>query len=160
VSKTLEQERLNTFTGLLKTGGTPFDVEENMQIQRWEKVVWNAAWNSFTTLTLLDTHSWLKSPLGDSLTRQLMKEAIDVAQKCDAPLSYDLVDELINKILKMPGIYSSMHADRVAGRQMEVEIILGTPVRKASEFGIAAPILTTLYTLLTGLNNHLENSKS
>jgi ketopantoate reductase len=159
LNKSVEQGRLDTFTALLKVGGTPFDVDENMQSRRWEKVVWNAAWNSFTTLTLLDTQSWLKSENGDALTRQLMREVIDVARSCDVPLSYDYIDELINKILKMPAIHSSMHADRVGGRQMEVEIILGTPVRKAKEFGIAVPVLTTIYTLLTGLNVHLEQQQ-
>jgi len=158
VDKSTEQARLDTFIRLLEAGGTPFDVEENMQIQRWEKVVWNAAWNSVTTLTLLDTQSWLKSENGDALTRQLMKEVIDVARKCNVPLSYELIDRLINKILAMPGIYSSMHADRVAGRQMEVEIILGTPVRKAKEFGMAVPVITTIYTLLTALNVQLEQT--
>lgn len=131
-----------------------------MQVKRWEKVVWNAAWNSVTTLTLLDTQSWLKSENGNALTRQLMKEVIDVARKCDVPLSYNLIDELVDKILKMPGIHSSMHADRVAGRQMEVEIILGTPVRKAKDFGMAVPVITTIYTLLTGLNTYLEQESS
>ena len=156
LDRNLEQNRLDRFLELLKIGGTPFDVEDDMQIKRWEKVVWNAAWNSVTSLTLLDTHSWLNSEGGMSLTRQLMTEVIDVAQKCDVSLSYNLIDELIDKILKMPGIYSSMHADRVAGRQMEVEIILGTPVKKAKEFGMKVPIIETLYTLLNGLNVHMS----
>ena len=95
-----------------------------------------------------------------SLTRQVMTEVIDVARKCDVPLSYDLVDELINKILKMPGIYSSMHADLVAGKQMEVEIILGTPVAKAREFNMKVPVIQTLYTLLTSFNVHLAKVSS
>lgn len=155
LDKYVESKSLDRFLSLLKAGKTPFDVEENMQIQRWEKVVWNAAWNSFTSLTLLDTHSWLNSERGMSLTRQLMTEVIDVARKCDVELSYGLVDVLIERILKMPGIYSSMHADRVAGRQMEVEIILGTPLKKATEFGMKVPVLETLYTVLTALNLHL-----
>lgn len=85
-----------------------------------------------------------------------MKEAIDVARQCDAPLEYELADQLIEKILKMPGIYSSMHADRVAGRQMEVEMILGTPVRKAKELGLSVPSLDALYALLSALNVHME----
>jgi len=153
-----ENNRLGQFLSLLKTGGTPFDLEENMQVKRWEKVVWNAAWNSVTSLTLLDTHSWLNSEGGMSLTRQLMTEVIDVARKCNVDLSYDLTDVLIDRILKLPGIYSSMHADRVAGRQMEVEIILGTPVKKAKEFGMKVPVLDTLYTVLTALNVHLAKS--
>ncbi len=151
-----DQARLDAFTRLLRTGGTPFDVEEDMQVKRWEKVVWNAAWNSATALTLLDTHSWLASEGGMSMTRQLMTEVIDVANKCNVPLSYDLIDQLIDKILKMPGIFSSMHADRVAGRQMEVDIILGTPARKAKEFGLEVPVVDTLYTLLVALNTRMQ----
>lgn len=123
-----------------------------MQIKRWEKVVWNAAWNSCTTLALVDTQTWLSTPSGMLLTRRIMKEAIDVARQCDAPLEYELADQLIEKILKMPGIYSSMHADRMAGRQMEVEMILGTPVRKARELGLSVPSLDALYALLSALN--------
>ncbi|KIN08749.1 hypothetical protein OIDMADRAFT_37818 [Oidiodendron maius Zn] len=151
-----EQKRLERFTALLSAGNTPFDVEENMQLKRWEKVVWNAAWNSLTTLTLLDTQSWLKSsPRAMPMTRQLMREVIDVAQKCDVPLQYDLIDQLIDKILAMPGIGSSMQADFKAGRRMEVEIILGYPVRKAHELQVPTPVLDTLYTLLTAINNRL-----
>lgn len=154
-----EQVRLERFTTLLRAGGTPFDVETDMQMKRWEKVVWNAAWNSVTTLTMLDTQSWLNnSSEAMPLTRRLMREVIDVARKCDVPLQYDLVDELISKILAMPGIGSSMQADCRAGRQMEVDIILGTPVRKARELGIAVPILDTLYTLLTAVNLRLEQA--
>lgn len=156
----VEMERLNRYLDILKFGGTPYDLEEDMQVKRWEKVVWNAAWNSVTSLTLLDTHTWLNLEGGMSLTRQLMTEVIEVARKCNADLSYDLIDVLIKRILEMPPIYSSMHADRVAGRQMEVDIILGTSVRKARQFGMKVPTLETLYTTLAGLNLYLSKSKT
>jgi 2-dehydropantoate 2-reductase len=151
-----EQERLERFTALLRVGNTPFDVEEDMQLKRWEKVVWNVAWNSLTTLTLLDTQSWLKSSPGAMpMTRELMREVIDVARKCDVPLQYSLIDQLMNKILAMPGIGSSMQADFKAGRKMEVEVILGHPVRKAKELQVPIPVLDTLYTILIAVNNRL-----
>lgn len=125
-------------------------------MKRWEKVVWNAAWNSLTTLTSLDTQSWLSSSPGAMpITRELMREVIDVARKCDVPLEYSLIDQLIQKILAMPGIGSSMQADFKAGRKMEVEIILGHPVRKAKELQVPIPILDTVYTLLMAINGHL-----
>jgi 2-dehydropantoate 2-reductase len=151
-----EQERLERFTALLRVGNTPFDVEEDMQLKRWEKVVWNVAWNSLTTLTLLDTQSWLKSSPGAMpMTRELMREVIEVARKCDVPLQYSLIDQLMNKILAMPGIGSSMQADFKAGRKMEVEVILGHPVRKAKELQVPIPVLDTLYTILIAVNNRL-----
>ena len=154
-----EKSRLEEFTSLLREGKTPFTVEENIQIQRWEKVVWNVAWNSLTTLTMLDTHSWLKSsPDSMPMTRNLMREVIDVAQKCGVPIKYELIDELIDKILAMQPIGSSMQTDCKMGRPMEVDVILGTPVRKGRELGVSIPTLEVLYTLLLAVNSRMKVS--
>jgi Ketopantoate reductase PanE/ApbA C terminal len=67
--------------------------------------VWNAAWSSLTTLTLLNTQSWLKSsPRVMLMTRQLMREVIDVAQKYGVLIQYSLFDQLIEKNLAIPGL--------------------------------------------------------
>ncbi|KXH51150.1 2-dehydropantoate 2-reductase [Colletotrichum nymphaeae SA-01] len=152
----VEKQRLDEFASLLTEGKTVFQVVPNIQVQRWEKVVWNAAWNSLTTLTLLDTHSWLSSsPDATPMTQRLMREVIDVAKACEVPIDYDLVDKLINKILAMHPIGSSMQNDFKAGRPMEVDIILGYPYRKGKELGIATPTLDTIYVILTGTNLRL-----
>lgn len=151
-----EEAKLQDFASLLTEGHTVFQVVPNIQLLRWEKVVWNAAWNSLTTLTMLDTHAWLSSsPSAMPMTRKLMTEVIDVARACGVLLEYELIDRLVDKILTMPPIGSSMQMDAKNGRVMEVEIILGTPVRKAKELGVDCPILNTLYTLLTGVNVRL-----
>ncbi|KAJ3561225.1 hypothetical protein NPX13_g9031 [Xylaria arbuscula] len=153
IDESLEKERLDRFASLLTQGKTVFQVVPNVQVQRWEKVVWNAAWNSLTTLTMLDTHSWLKSsPTATPLTRRLMHEVINVAKKCDVPLEHTLADRLIDKILAMHPIGSSMQVDAKNGRPMEVEIILGYPVRKGKELGVGIPTLETIYVILTGMN--------
>jgi len=159
LEKMVEKERLDRFAGLLSEGQTVFQVVENIQIQRWEKVVWNAAWNSITTLTMLDTQTWLKSSEDAMpLTRKVMTEVIDVAQKCGVPLEYELIDRLINKILAMPGIGSSMQMDCKNGRPLELDVILGTPVRKGRELGVSIPTVETIYVLLLGVNRRLEGS--
>ncbi|KAH7313774.1 2-dehydropantoate 2-reductase [Stachybotrys elegans] len=152
----LESRRLDEFAGLLTTGKTVFQVVPNIQVQRWEKVVWNAAWNSLTTLTLMDTHSWLgSSEDATPMTRKLMTEVIDVAKALGVPIDYELIDRLINKILAMPPIGSSMRADYEKGNPMEVEIILGYPVRKGRELGINISTIETIYTILTAVNKRL-----
>lgn len=152
----LEQQRLDEFVTLLTNGKTVFQVVPNIQVQRWEKVVWNAAWNSLTTLTLLDTKSWLNSsPDAIPLSRRVMTEVIDVARRCDVPIEYSHVDKLMDKIMAMPGIGSSMQADYMKEKPMEVEVILGTPVKKARELGMSVPVLETLHTVLTAINGRL-----
>ncbi|KAI0857096.1 2-dehydropantoate 2-reductase [Xylaria cubensis] len=153
VDQQLEKQRLDKFASLLTQGNTVFQVVPNIQVQRWEKVVWNAAWNSLTTLTMLDTHSWLESsPDATPLTRRLMHEVINVAQKCEVPLEYSLADRLIDRILSMHTIVSSMQVDAKNEKPMEVEVILGYPVRKGKELGLDIPTLETLYIILTGMN--------
>ncbi|KAI1340166.1 2-dehydropantoate 2-reductase [Xylariaceae sp. FL0016] len=149
----LEKQRLDRFAALLTHGRTVFQVVPNIQVQRWEKVVWNAAWNSLTTLTMLDTHAWLgSSPDAAPLTRRLMTEVIDVARRCDVPLAYSLIDQLIGKILGMHAIGSSMQTDAKNEKPMEVDIILGYPVRKGRELGMSIPTIETIYVILTGMN--------
>ncbi|KAJ5384121.1 Ketopantoate reductase ApbA/PanE [Penicillium concentricum] len=160
VESEVEQQRLQTFADLLRNGQTQFQILENMQIQRWEKVVWNVAWNSLTTLTLVDTQTWLKSSEDATpFTRQLMQEVIDIARACGVPLKDDLVDQLMDKINAMPGIGSSMQTDCKSGRPMEIDVILGFPVRKSRELGIRAPFLETLYVLLRAVDGRLRAAR-
>jgi 2-dehydropantoate 2-reductase len=158
-SPAVEQSRLDTFASLLAEGGTVFQVLADMQAQRWEKVVWNAAWNSLTTLTLLDTQTWLvSSPEAMPLTRRLMREVIDVGRACGVDaLQYDLIDRLIAKILAMPGIGSSMRTDYLEGRPLEVDVILGYPFRKSRELGMSTPTLDTVYAVVLGVDRRLRD---
>ena len=76
--------------------------------------------------------TWINSA-AINIPAALMKEVIDVARKCGVPIEYTLIDTLIEKILAMPPIGSSMQADYKNGKPMEVDIILGYPVKKGRE---------------------------
>jgi ketopantoate reductase len=122
--------------------------------------VWNVAWNSITSLTMVDTQTWLKSsPEAMTMTRNLMEEVIQVARKSGVPMKDGLVDELIGKILKLPGIISSMQKDVKAKNPLEIDVILGVPVRKARELGVPVPILEVIYTLVAGVDYGLREGK-
>lgn len=110
---TNDDERLSLFASLLQGGGTVFQISPNVQKERWEKVVWNAAWNPLTTLTAVPVQTWLDSSDESlNITKQLMREVIDVGRKCGVPLEYELADQLIEKVLAMPSpIFSSMYVD-------------------------------------------------
>ncbi|KAM0242133.1 hypothetical protein ACHAP5_007370 [Fusarium lateritium] len=158
---TRDTQRLSQFESLLSIGKTIFQIVPNIQVQRWEKVVWNAAWNSLTALTLMDTHSWLSSSdLSTPMTRKLMKEVIDVANVLGVPLEDELIDRLIDKILRMPPIGSSMRTDYENGKPMEVEVILGYPVKKGRELNVDVATIETLYTVLLAINKRLISAQS
>ena len=156
----MEKGRLNGFTALLKEGGTVFVVEANIQIRQWEKVVWNVAWNSITSLTMVDTQTWLRSsPEAMPITRRLMSEVIEVARKAGVPLKDGLVDALMGKILALPDIITSMQKDVKAKNPLEIDVILGVPVRKARELGVPIPTLEVIYALVTAVDYGVREGK-
>jgi 2-dehydropantoate 2-reductase len=156
-----QKNAMTRFCSLLEAGKTPFTICDDIQTQRWKKVVWNIAWNSLTTLTGSDTEAWLKSSdMAVPLTRRLMGEAIDVAIACGVPdIDHGLIDEHLEKVNKLGKIYASMYHDSVHGRAMEVEVILGTPVRKGKELGIPMPTLDILYALLKSMDVRLARER-
>ncbi len=93
------------------------------------------------------------------MTRQLMAEVIQVARKAGVPMKDGLVDELIGKILKLPGIISSMQKDVKAKNPLEIDVILGVPVRKARELGVPIPVLEVIYALVAGVDYGLREGK-
>ncbi|KAF7718571.1 2-dehydropantoate 2-reductase [Penicillium ucsense] len=157
LDQTIATERLTEFAALLEHGKTRFQICDDIQQKRWEKVVWNAAWNSVTTLTMVDTQTWLhSSPDAEPFTRKLMFEVITIARACGVPLGDDLIDQQMAKIKAMPGIGSSMQVDRKNGRPMEIDVILGFPLQKAKEHGVLAPYLESLCVLLRAIDQRLR----
>lgn len=88
-----------------------------------------------------------------------MDEVIEVARKAGVPLRDGLVDEMIEKILGLPPIISSMQKDVKAKNPLETDVILGVPVRKARELSVPIPILEVIYTLVEGIDYGLREGK-
>ncbi|KAL1859217.1 hypothetical protein Plec18170_002333 [Paecilomyces lecythidis] len=153
IPRDIEEKRLDRFASLLKEGKTVFTVSPDIQLERWEKVVWNSAWNAVTALTLTDTQTWLhSSPSAMAMTRRLMADVLSVGKAIGVPLDEGLVDRLIEKVLSLPGLGSSMQVDRKMGRTMEVEVILGVPVKKARELRLDVPALEMVYALVKAVD--------
>ncbi|KAF2213889.1 hypothetical protein CERZMDRAFT_38412 [Cercospora zeae-maydis SCOH1-5] len=154
----LEQARLQTCADLLQQGGTRYSIESDIQVARWEKVVWNAAWNPLTTLTGLTVQDWLQtSPEAETFTRQLMEDVIAVGRRLGVALKDGLAEELIAKVVAMETpIYSSMYQDAQSGRPLEMNVIVGFPMRKANELGMEVPGLRAIYALTNAVNLRLK----
>ena len=90
--------------------------------------------------------------------RRLMREVIDVANRCGVAIGYELIDHFVDKLTNMQPVYSSMYKDAVEGRAMEVEVILGVPVKKAREFEMDVPVLSALYAMITAIDAHNRQS--
>jgi 2-dehydropantoate 2-reductase len=73
-----------------------------------------------------------------------MEEVVAVARAKGMTVPEDTVEKLIKQCTDVKtGLPSSMMADNFAGRPMEVEVILGTPVKEAERLGVKVPTLLT-----------------
>lgn len=123
---------------------------ENLRYRRWIKLVYNSAYNTVAAVTGLDVGRLLLSDITYNMVLPAMKEVRAIAE---AELKQKLPEDIENFMIHCDGgVYfePSMLVDIKKGQPMELEVILGNPLRIAAEQKIDAPVLKMLYTLLHG----------
>lgn len=139
-------ERARQLAALFDQGGVPCKLTENVVGARWQKAVWNTAFNPLSILGgVLDTEAMLRTTEDQSFVRKLMAEVCTVASAAGHPQSPKLIDALIAGTRDMPAYKTSMALDYENGRSMEIEAILGNVVRAGDRLGIDTPALDAMY---------------
>jgi 2-dehydropantoate 2-reductase len=133
---------------VFEEGGVKCRVVEDIQTARWQKTLWNAAFNPLSILgSTLDTATLLGDPESEQLVRALMREVANIAQAAGHPLPANLIDQLIASTRAMPPYKTSMALDLERHRPTEIEAILGNAIRTARRLAVDVPRLEMLYTL-------------
>jgi len=104
----------------------------------WRKLCLNAAGvvNALTLEPARISHD----PHAANVMRSIVREAIAVGRAEGARLEDELADEVVrNYQNQAPDGVHSLHADRLAGRPMEIDLRNGVIVRLGRKHGIAAP---------------------
>jgi len=160
--KKAEDAKLAELVKLLEAGGGTCEVTEDIQSERWVKVIWNCCWNSITACVRMRTGPFFESSEHAlPLCYAVMEEVAAVARAKGLKIPDGTVERLIKQCTDVGGggLPSSMMFDNFAGRPMETEVILGTPVREGLRLGVPVPTLLTLYTIVKALdygNTHPE----
>ncbi|WAO94729.1 2-dehydropantoate 2-reductase [Fusarium falciforme] len=147
------------FTCLVRTGGAKAHHVTDIQIERWKKLLINGSENPICALCRLRDAEFFRSSCGaTAFMRDVMSEIAATARAA----GYTAIDEgIVQEQLKLltirqlPGVMPSMMADVLAGRQMEVGVILGNTVKIAREHRVATPLLKALLALTTALNKSI-----
>ena len=114
---------------------------DDIQVKRWYKLLLNAPWNPICALTLSREVAFLvSSPMAGNIIMDLLLEIIAISQA----LGYNnvTVEEATKQLEAIrgrnggKGIEPSMLVDVLNGRRMEVETILGNPVKIAKNLGV------------------------
>lgn len=123
-------------------------VDLNAEKSRWEKLVYNAVFNTITAIVDLDINTMQVNGANDSLFRPAMREisAIAASEGIEIPVS---VHEFFLHIGDGLFYTPSMLVDIRKKQLCEIEVILGNPLKIAARNGVSAPVLTMVYNLLS-----------
>ncbi|KAJ9662938.1 hypothetical protein H2198_001166 [Neophaeococcomyces mojaviensis] len=146
------------FVNLVADCGATARYHDDVQSERWAKLVMNACLNPICALSKSRDMQFLASAGEDAeqFMRDTMEEVASVAQACGySNITSEVVDRCIYRTQTRvpPGVEPSMMADALVGRNMEVDAIVGNVVKLAREKGVKVPILRTLYNLLQALDD-------
>lgn len=146
--------RAERFAALVQKGGASCTLTEDIVGARWQKCAWNAVFNPVSALgNGLGTRDILSGEEQTGFVRAAIGEVCALAAADGHALAPDTADRTIEGTLRLPNYVSSMGQDRLAGRPMETEALVGNAVRAARRLGVAAPRLETLYALLRMLES-------
>ena len=164
------QERNNQFVAWLKEGGIK-DAETcdhaTMQLTRWHKIAINAAMNPSSVLSGGTTNERMSND--PELQRHLLgviNEVLDTAPKVvgvEWPENgkYASAERIIASTQKnSSGSVPSMQIDWQAGKKMELEVILGQPIKQARAKALEMPRMQALYALLRMAQENRDGDKS
>jgi 2-dehydropantoate 2-reductase len=127
--------------------------EEKMQLLRWHKIAINAAMNPSSVLSGgTDNATMSKDSDMSEHLMGVMKEVLTTAQKVvgkEFPSDFATAEQILRSTQKNPsGSVPSMQQDWEGRKKMELEVILGAPIRLAKEKGVEMPRLQTMYALI------------
>ncbi|MFJ8925003.1 2-dehydropantoate 2-reductase [Streptomyces sp. NPDC102364] len=118
----------------------------------WEKLMVNAVANPVTALTCRRVEVFGDPSVRD-LSAAMLAEVAAVGRAEGARLPAEAVDDVLAWINARPaGAGSSMLADRVAGRRLEYDGLLGAVVRRARTHSLAVPMCTAVLALVAALD--------
>ena len=123
--------------------------DSDVPFTRWRKLLYNSSFNSVAAMTGMDTARMRMSEFViDELVLPIMHEIKAIAKAAGS----ELPDEIEQKIVRVDptdtAFVPSMGQDAAKGNFMEVEVIVGEPVREGRRLGVPVPKLEAMYGLL------------
>jgi len=147
-------QRVARIADLFTSSGIPAEVLADLRQGRWKKLVWNVPFNGLGAVLDQSTDRLISDDGGVQIVSALMKEIIVAAESLGLAMPPDMAGRMLRHTRTMGAYRTSMQIDRQGGRPMEIESILGEPLRQARRQGVQTPRLEMLYEMARMLDNH------
>ena len=132
----------------------PLQFHKDLLLARWKKLVWNIPFNGLSVVLDAKTDRLIADTNSRQAVDSLMAEVVAGAKACGREIPGAFVEEMLNTTEKMPPYLTSMKLDFESKRPLEIEAILGTPLRRGTAAGASLPQMALLYHQLTVLDRY------
>lgn len=154
-----ETERVKAIAEIFRRAGILGQVSADIMSARWDKLIWNGALNTVTTLTRRRVGEIIDDPEGLELLRTMMREIVTVARAEGAHISDDRIDAYIAHSHKnLRALKTSTQQDLERGKPLEYEALSGAVVRAARQHNLGVPTVEIVYVLLRLLDGAPKRS--
>lgn len=143
--------KIKRLIDLFEKVNVPCVLVKDIQMERWKKLLWNASFNPISVIAGgLNTKEMLDNDLIKDLIRSVMREVIILAKSdgYEIPESF-MEDNIASTYARRTPSRTSMLLDFEAGRNMEVDAILGNTINFAKNKSISIPYISSLYSLIS-----------
>ena len=151
--------RLQLIAGDFKRAHIPIKMSEDLLLSRWKKLVWNIPYNALSVVLDARTDQLMANPDTLVLVEEIMAEVIAGAKSCDRIIRDGFIPQMLEDTLKMKPYRTSMKIDYDESRPLEVEAILGNPIRMAQQAGVKLPQIEVLYRMLKFVDVHRQEAE-
>jgi 2-dehydropantoate 2-reductase len=150
--------RAQQLAELFRRAGIFGELTMRLPTIRWEKLLWNAAFNTVTTLVQRKVGDLIDDPDCVELLRALMREIAATARAEGVALGDAQVEAQITRSrASLRDVRPSTLQDSERGKPLEYEALCGAVVRAARRHQIATPYMDTVYALMKVLDRNLTS---
>jgi 2-dehydropantoate 2-reductase len=130
------------------------DVKLSVDIlrEKWQKLVFNAAFNSVSTLTDSTFAEVAECEDSKDVAMSIVTEGIMIASREGVELPPDTSESAFHLATALGNARWSMLNDRLAGRSMEVDALVSVTLRRGNQYGICTPATETVLSMLDHTN--------
>lgn len=126
--------------------------EPNVAKARWRKLAYNASFNPVAAILRMDTSRIkLSGHIIEDLILPIVHEIRAAAKANNIEMTQDLADEVVSQDPINSPFKPSMLQDIERNNLMEIENILGEPLREGEARGVPMPTLRLVYGVMKGL---------
>ena len=162
-----EPRQLEELRALLAAAGIEVVAATRLRRARWEKLCWNIPFNGLSAAAGgVGTQTILEHPGLHAMAERAMREVVAVANEDLATFEHsDFLDEgavvaaMFAQTETMGDYQTSMTIDYRLGQPLEVDAIIGAPLRRADELRIDVPMISALHALVDSADQRMRAGK-